>query len=91
MKYAYAVTYQDTHVAYTSIWYEKGTTIAAIGPVCCVPEHRRKRLATATISKCVEAAMKDGAKTIIVGSDQTFYKRIGFEVYALAHTYKRQP
>lgn len=88
-RYAYAVAYQDEYVAYTSIWYEKGTKIAMIEPVCTVPNHRSKGLATATISKCVDAVIKDGAKHIIVGSNQEFYKAIGFEVFAYAHVYKQ--
>ena len=90
LKYAYVVAYQNQYVAFTSIWYEPNTNIAMLEPVCTVPEHRRKGLATATISKCIDAAKKDGAKEIIVGSNQDFYKAIGFEVFAYAHVYKKQ-
>ncbi len=88
-RYAYAATYQDEYVAWTSIWYQEGTDIAMIEPVCTVPEHRRKGLASATISKCVDAAIRDGAKQIIVGSNKKLYLSLGFEVYKYARVYKQ--
>lgn len=89
-RYAYVVTYKGSYVAYTSIWYEKGTNIAMIEPVCTVPEYRRKGLATATIAKCIEQVKKDGAKEVYVGSNQDFYKKIGFNVIRVSTVYERK-
>ncbi len=87
--FAYVIENNNQYVAYSSIWYEQGTDIAMIEPVCTIPEYRRKGLATATISKCIEAVKKNGAKEIIVGSNQDFYKALGFEVFNTATVYKK--
>ena len=88
-KYAYVATYNGQYVAFASIWYEKNTKIALIEPVATSPNHRRKGLAKALISKCVEAVKNDGATYIYVGSDQTFYLSIGFEVIEPARVFKK--
>ncbi len=87
--YAYVMEKDDQYAAYTSIWYKDSTNIAMLEPVCTIPEFRRMGMARATISKCVEQAIKDGAKEIIVGSNKVFYKHLGFEVFNTATVYKK--
>ncbi len=88
-KYAYIATYHDQYAAFASIWYEKNTKIALIEPVATSPNHRRKGLAKALISRCIDAVKKDGATHIYVGSNQPFYLSIGFEVIETARAFKR--
>jgi len=87
--YTYVARFEEKYVSYAGIWYIKGTKTALIEPVATVPEHRRKGLARACIYKAIQAAYKDGAKDIFVGSNRKIYQDMGFEPYMKAIRFKK--
>jgi hypothetical protein len=67
-------------VAFAGVWLDIANKLCVLEPVGTVPEHRRKGLAHAAITLGLFRAREAGAINAWVGSDQAFYKAIGFEV-----------
>lgn len=65
--------------AYCCVWYRTDTDYAYVEPVCTVPAHRGKGLATALLSEALTRAKTFGAKEAYVISDLPFYEKLGFE------------
>jgi len=60
------------------IWIDIPNRIAILEPVGTQPEFRRMGLAREAVYEAIRRAAARGAERIIVGSDQQFYKSIGF-------------
>lgn len=86
--YAFVAKKDHKYVSFANIWYKKGSTTALVEPVATVPEHRQKGLSKICIYKAIQAVKKDGAKNIYVGSNQIFYKKIGFQELEPAKWFK---
>lgn len=67
-------------VAFSLIWYDAPNKLASLEPVGTHPDFRRRGLAREAIYEGMRRVKKLGAEKVIVGSDQQFYKSIGFEV-----------
>ncbi len=65
-------------VAFATMWYDSKNQIGILEPVGTHPDHRRKGLAKSAIFRGCNNIFKRGAKAVYVGSDQEFYKSIGF-------------
>ncbi len=60
------------------IWHDQPNRIAILEPVGTQPEYRRMGLAREAVYEAIRRVAKKGVEKIIVGSDQQFYKSIGF-------------
>ncbi len=60
------------------LWYHPDTDYAYVEPVCTVPAHRGKGLASALLTQALDRAAALGAKRAYVISDLDFYARLGF-------------
>ena len=66
-------------VAYCCVWYRTDTDYAYVEPVCTVPAHREKGLASTLLSEVLTRAKALGAGEAYVISDLPFYEKLGFE------------
>ena len=64
--------------AYCCVWYRPRTDYAYVEPVCTVPAHRGRGLASALLSEALNRARLLGAKEAWVISDLNFYKKLRF-------------
>ncbi|MBN1243475.1 MAG: GNAT family N-acetyltransferase [Spirochaetales bacterium] len=71
-------------VSFACGWYDGRNRLVVLEPVGTDPAFRRKGLADAAIALVLSRAFALGARSAWVGSDQAFYRAIGFEV---AHRY----
>jgi len=71
-------------VSFACGWYDERNRLVVLEPVGTDPAFRRKGLAEAAIALVLSRAFALGARSAWVGSDQAFYRAIGFEV---AHRY----
>lgn len=65
--------------AFSLIWYDALNKMASLEPVGTQPQYRRMGLAREAIYEGMRRMLKKGAERVIVGSDQQFYKVIGFK------------
>jgi hypothetical protein len=66
-------------VSFCGMWYEPINRIAYVEPVATVPVHRRMGLGKAAVWEGIRRCGALGAEVAYVGSDQDFYKVIGFQ------------
>ena len=66
-------------VAYSGMWYESVNKIAYVEPVATDPDYRRMGLGRAVVWEGIRRCGELGATVAYVGSDQEFYKAIGFK------------
>lgn len=74
-----AVAPDGSFVSYAGIWYVPENGFAYIEPVATDPDYRKIGLARACVYESMRRARADGAGVAWVGSEQPFYKAIGFE------------
>lgn len=65
-------------VSFCGMWYESVNRIAYVEPVATDPEFRRMGLAKAAVWEGIRVCVAQGATVAYVGSDQEFYRAIGF-------------
>jgi predicted N-acetyltransferase YhbS len=75
-----AVAPNGDYVSYGGIWMEPVHKVAYIEPVATDPEYRMLGLGKAVVMECIRRCGELGATLAYVGSGQTFYKTMGFEV-----------
>ena len=63
---------------FCGMWYEGKNRIAYVEPLATDPDFRRMGLAKAAVWEGIRRCKNLGAETIYVGSDQEFYKSMGF-------------
>ena len=73
-----AVAPDGEFASFAGTWYIAENRIAYIEPVATDPDHRRKGLGTAVVLEGLRRAAKLGATVAHVGSDQPFYRSMGF-------------
>ncbi|TFG67032.1 MAG: GNAT family N-acetyltransferase [Anaerolineales bacterium] len=67
-------------VSFCGMWYEPVNRIAYVEPVATDPDYRRMGLGKAAVLEGIRRCGALGAQVAYVGSDQEFYKSIGFTV-----------
>lgn len=67
-------------VSFVGLWFDPVSRLAILEPVGTIPAYRRMRLAERLIDEGARRVAALGATALYVGSDQEFYKAIGFEV-----------
>lgn len=75
-------------VAFSCMWYDDENKIGILEPVGTHPEHRKLGLAKAAIYHGENLISEMGATHVYVGSDQQFYKSIGFYETETDYIYK---
>lgn len=65
-------------VSFCGMWYESVNKIAYVEPVATDPQYRRMGLGKAAVWEGILRCRVQGATVAYVGSDQEFYKAIGF-------------
>jgi predicted N-acetyltransferase YhbS len=71
---------QGNAVSFATVWLDEKNALCVLEPVGTAPEHRRKGLAEILIAEGCRRAAARGARRVFVGSDQPFYRSIGFRV-----------
>ena len=64
--------------AFSLIWHDAPNRMASLEPVGTQPEYRRMGLAREAIFEGMRRMKRKGVTYVVVGSDQEFYKAIGF-------------
>ena len=72
-------------VSFCGMWIDAVNRIAYVEPVATDPDYRRQGLGTAVVLEGVRRCVAEGATVAYVGSDQAFYRSMGFE---LAHCHR---
>jgi predicted N-acetyltransferase YhbS len=67
-------------VSFCGMWHETTHHIAYVEPVATDPDYRRMGLGKAAVWEGIRRCGAEGATVAYVGSDQDFYKAIGFAV-----------
>ena len=67
-------------VSFCGMWYEPVNKIAFVEPVATDPDFRRMGLGTAAVLEGIRRCGALGATVAYVGSDQEFYKAMGFTI-----------
>lgn len=71
------------------VWFDARNRMASLEPVGTVPAFRRRGLARAAVTEGLRRAAALGAGRAWVGSDQEFYKSLGFRERRWAHVWRR--
>jgi predicted N-acetyltransferase YhbS len=87
----YVVAPDGEFVSFCIAWWDEYNRIASIEPVGTVARHRRRGLARAVVLEAIRRVAALGAERVFVGSDQTFYLSIGFELTYPAHHWEKEP
>lgn len=66
-------------VSFSNVWFDEYNKIAILEPVGTIKSEQKKGLGRAVINEGINRVLELGANKLFVGSDQEFYKRIGFE------------
>lgn len=66
------------YAAFCGVWLWPGAPYAMVEPVCTDPDWRRRGCGRAAVLEGVRRARDLGAERAYVGSDQEFYRRLGF-------------
>jgi predicted N-acetyltransferase YhbS len=83
-----AVTDDGAYVAYSGVWLDRNK-IVYIEPVCTDPDYRRLGLGTATLFEGLNRCLREGAKAIQIGSEQPFYKSMGYKMQFVINLWTR--
>ena len=76
----YMIAPDNQVAAFCTLWHDEINNIGILEPVGTLPEFRKIGLAKALIFKCMNSVYDKGVRKIYVGSSQTFYFKLGFNV-----------
>lgn len=76
-------------VAFATVWLDEINKVATLEPVGTHEDYRHMGLAKAAIYEGIKRIEELGATKLYVGSDQKFYKKIGFEVIDKLDVYRK--
>ncbi len=80
---------KDQAVCFANFWFDPINKIAILEPLGTHQAFRKMGLAKAAVYEGIKRSMALGAEKIYVGSDQDFYKAIGFEVVSRYDIYTK--
>ena len=80
---------QDEAVCFANFWYDSVNKVGILEPLGTHRDYRKMGLAKACVYEGIKRCMALGATTINVGSDQDFYKAVGFKVVSYTNIYKK--
>ncbi|MBO4579710.1 MAG: GNAT family N-acetyltransferase, partial [Clostridiales bacterium] len=67
----------EEYVCFSGMWWVPGNKLAYMEPLCTHPEHRRRGLAAAALTKHYRR-MKELGATHMTGGEDPFYSKIGY-------------
>ncbi|MCU0519322.1 MAG: GNAT family N-acetyltransferase [Anaerolineae bacterium] len=76
-------------VSFCGMWHDRTNAIAYVEPVATDPDYRRMGLGRAAVLEGIRRCGAEGATVAFVGSDQRFYKALGFEVLYTTNCWTR--
>ena len=76
-------------VSFCGMWYEATNKIAYVEPVATDPDFRRMGLGKAAVLEGIRRCGELGATVAYVGSDQRFYKALGFQVAFTSNCWRK--
>ncbi|MBI9013432.1 MAG: GNAT family N-acetyltransferase [Clostridiales bacterium] len=76
-------------VGFATMWYDSKNQIGILEPVGTHKDHRRLGLGKAAINRGCNMIKALGATAVYVGSDQEFYKALGFSPVSTDYVYKK--
>ena len=65
-------------VSFSGTWMDRENRVCCIEPVATDPDYRRMGLGSAVVLEGIRRCAAEGARVAYVGSDQEFYRSIGF-------------
>jgi len=68
------------YVSFCGMWMDYDNRVCYVEPVATDPEYRRMGLGTAVVLEGIRRCKAEGASIAYVGSDQPFYRSMGFEM-----------
>jgi len=80
----------EEYVCFSGMWWVPQNCLAYMEPLCTVPEHRRRGLAAAALSRHYHSLKPLGA-THMTGGGDPFYEKIGYGNGIHWNCYKRNP
>ena len=84
----YVVAPDGEFVSFCLVWLDARNRLCALEPVGTAPAYRRRGLARAVVTEGLRRAAALGAERAWVGSNQDFYKALGFRERRWAHTWQ---
>ena len=87
----YVVAPDGLYVSFCILWPCLSQRIAMLEPVGTHPQHRRRGLARTVVLEAIRRAAALGVEKVYVGSDQAFYRAVGFVPCGIRHAWVRQP
>jgi len=86
----YVIAPNEEYAAFCIAWWDDVNKIASLEPVGTTPEYRRKGLARAAVIEAIRRVASLGVERVFVGSDQEFYRSLGFELTLSGHHWKKR-
>lgn len=80
----------DEILSFVTFWYDSVNKIGILEPVGTIPEYRKIGFAKLLIFEGCNRLLDLGCSKIYVGSDQEFYKKIGFKIEYYKDIYFRK-
>jgi ribosomal protein S18 acetylase RimI-like enzyme len=77
-------------VSYSGTWYDPLNRACYVEPVATDPGYRRLGLGTAAVLEGIRRCGTEGATVAYVGSDQEFYKSMGFETVYTQYVWEKR-
>jgi len=77
-------------VSFCGMWLDPANRVAYVEPVATDPDYRRRGLGTAVVLEGVRRCAAEGATIAYVGSDQLFYRSMGFEPSAIHALWRKR-
>ncbi len=85
-----AVAPDGDYVSFCGMWMDSDNSVCYVEPVATDPDYRRMGLGTAVVLEGVRRCGAEGATIAYVGSDQAFYKSMGFETTSSKTPWKKR-
>ena len=86
----YIIGPDGDYIACCIFWYDKKNKIAILEPMATHPSYRRRGLGKVLIYEGIRRVAKEGAKRILVGSNQLFYQSIGFKITHIYYSWVKE-
>ena len=85
-----AVAPNGDYVSFCGMWMDYENRLCCVEPVATDPDYRRMGLGTAAVLEGIRRCGAEGATIAYVGSDQAFYKSMGFEMTCSQTPWKKR-
>ena len=84
-----AVAPNGHYASYCGMWHDATNRLGYVEPVATDPDYRRRGLGTAVVMESIRRCGALGATVAYVGSDQPFYRAMGFRKLFAQHCWEK--